>query len=120
MHLFDAITAFFTSHVLPFLKNIAKAAVKAEIDSLKPIAEKAVADAASAVLVAAASGSTKQLGTAIGNIITQVAADAETAAITAGATSILTSVGTALATNPTTATSLAPAPAADSAAQAST
>lgn len=109
MHLFDEITSFFTGHVVPFLKNLGKAVVKAEIDSLKPLAEKAVADAAGAIVSAAASGSTAQLGAVLGSIINAAAADAQGKAITAGASAILAAVGTALATNTTTATNLAPA-----------
>lgn len=108
MHFFDEIATFFTGHIVPFLKNLGRAIVKAEIDSLKPIAEKVVADAASAVVSAAASGSTKQLGAVLAGIVTQAAADAESASISAGASAILASVGTALATNPATATNLAP------------
>lgn len=121
MHLFDEIAAFFTSHVVPFLKNLAKTVVKAEIDALKPIAEQAVADAAHTIIAAATTGNTASLGAAIGAIVADTAAKAQAAAITAGASSILASVGTALANNPDTATNLAPVtPAAESAAQAST
>ena len=102
MSIFSDIEAFITTKVWPFLKNIGKATVQAEIANLTPIAVSAVAEAEADVVSAAASGSLANLGTT-------TAVKAEATGITAGATSILASVGTALATNPTTATSLAPA-----------
>lgn len=110
MHLFDQIAAFFAGHVVPFLKNIGKAVVKAEIDALHPIATKLVAAAEGAVVSAAASGSLTQLGAVLAGLLKDTAAEAESSAVSAGATSLLAAIGTALATNTTTATSLAPAP----------
>lgn len=109
MSIFTDIEAFVTTKVWPFLKNVGKATVTAEINSLIPIATSAVAQAEGDVVSAAASGSLSNLGAVIGALVTKTAAQAEATAITAGATSILASVGTALATNPTTAVALAPA-----------
>ena len=109
MSLFTEFETFISSTVWPFLKNVGKSAVKAEANALEPIATKLVASAESAVIAAAASGSTAQLGTVLGKLITDTAAQAETTAITAGATSLLVSVGAALASNPNTALNLAPA-----------
>ena len=109
MSIFSDIEAFITTKVWPFLKNIGKATVQAEIANLTPIAVSAVAEAEADVVSAAASGSLANLGTTLGALVTKTAVKAEATGITAGATSILASVGTALATNPTTATSLAPA-----------
>lgn len=110
MSIFSDIEAFVTTKVWPFLKNVGKSVVQAEIASLQPVAEKLVASAEADVVAAAASGSTANLGAVLGKLVADTAAQAETLTITAGATSILASVGTALATNATTAPSLAVAP----------
>ncbi len=110
MSIFSDIEAFVTTKVWPFLKNIGKSAVQAEITTLQPVAEKLVASAEADVVAAAASGSTANLGVVLGKLISDTAAQAETLTITAGATSLLSSVGTALATNTTTAPSLAVSP----------
>lgn len=110
MSIFTDIENFITTKAWPFLKNIGKSVVQAEINNLEPIAVKLVAEAENAIVQAAASGSLSNLGAVLGDLITKTAAQAETTAISAGATSLLSSIGTALAANPTTATSLAVAP----------
>lgn len=109
MSVFTDIENFVTTKVWPFLRNIGKSVVTAEINNLVPIATAAVAEAQTEIVAAAASGSINNLGAVLGALVTKTAAQAESAAITAGATSILASVGTALAVNTTTATALAPA-----------
>lgn len=108
MSIFADIENFISTKVWPFLRNIGKSVVTAEINNLVPIATSAVAEAEGAVVAAAASGSLSNLGAVIGGIVTKTAAQAEATAVTAGATSLLASIGTALATNTTTAISLAP------------
>lgn len=109
MSIFTDIENFVTTKVWPFLKNIGKATVQAEITNLEPIASTLVASAEQDIVTAAASGSLSNLGAVLGALVTKTAVQAEATAVTAGATSILASVGTALATNTTTAASLAPA-----------
>lgn len=109
MNIFSELENFITTTAWPFIKNIGKTVVKAETAALQPIAVKLVAGAESAIVSAAASGSLSQLGTVLGKLVTDTAVEAEGASISAGATSLFTSLGTALASNPTTATSLAPA-----------
>lgn len=110
MSIFSDIENFITTKAWPFLKNIGKSVVQAEIKNLDPIATKLVADAEGAIVQAAASGSLSNLGAVLGDLVTKTAAEAEMAAVSAGATSLLTSIGTALATNAATATSLAVTP----------
>lgn len=109
MNLFQEIESFITSSVWPFLKNVGKTVVKAETAALQPIAEKLVADAAGAMVAAAQSGSTAQIGAVLGKLIADAGVAAEAATISAGATALAAAVGTALASNPTTAINLAPA-----------
>ena len=92
MSIFSDIEAFITTKVWPFLKNIGKATVQAEIANLTPIAVSAVAEAEADVVSAAASGSLANLGTTLGALVTKTAVKAEATGITAGATSILASV----------------------------
>jgi len=110
MSIFTDIENFITTKVWPFLKNIGKSVVQAEVNNLMPIATQLVADAEHEVVQAAASGSLSNLGNVLGGLVVKAAAQAESTAISAGATSLLASVGTALAANPNTANSLAIAP----------
>jgi hypothetical protein len=109
MSIFADFENFITTKAWPFLRNIGKATVTAEITALTPIATTLAAEAQTDIVTAAASGSLSNLGAVLGALVTKTAAQAEAQAITAGATSLLASVGTALATNTTTATSLTPA-----------
>lgn len=110
MNIFSAIENYISSTVWPFLKNVGKKVVHDEIAALKPIMTKLVEEAGPAVVQAAASGSIGQLGSVLGDLVKTAAVAAENAAVSAGATSLFAALGTALASNPTTATSLAPAP----------
>lgn len=110
MSIFSDIESFITTKAWPFLKNIGKSVVQAEINNLEPIAAKLVSDAEGAIVRAAASGSVSNLGAVLGDLVTKTAAQAEMTAVSAGATSLLSSIGTALAANPNTATSLAVVP----------
>lgn len=107
MSIFTDFEAFITTKAWPFIRNIGKAAVKAEIDALAPIAAQLVAGAEQAIVQAAASGNVGNLGSVLGALVTQTAVQAQSASIAAGATSILSAVGTALAANATTANNLA-------------
>lgn len=106
MSIFTDIENFITTKVWPFLRNIGKSVVQAEINQFEPEATAVVAEMADAVTSAK---STPDLGQALASIIIKATANAGERAIAAGASAILASVGTALATNTTTATSLAPA-----------
>lgn len=110
MSIFSDIESFITTKAWPFLKNIGKSVVQAEITNLTPIATTLVADAEQDIVTAAASGSLSSLGGVLGALVAKTATQAEAAGITAGATSLLSAVGTELANNTTTATFLAPTP----------
>lgn len=112
MSIFAQIEAFIETKVWPFLKNIGKVAVQAEIQTLEPIAVALVSQVEGAIVSAATSGSLSDLGAVLGKLVTDTAVEAQGKALAAGATSILAAVGTALATNAATSTALAvPAPA---------
>lgn len=107
MSIFTTLENFITTKAWPFIKNIGKDVVQAEITQLQPIAVAMVGSAETAIVQAAASGSLASLGTVLGDLVTKTATQAESAAITGGATSLLSAIGEALATNPNTANSLA-------------
>lgn len=104
MSLFGAIENILTTKVWPFLKNIGKEVVQAEINVFEPLAVETVAEMTAAV---AGAKSTAEMGQALSAIILKSTSNATDKAVIAGASAILAGVGTALSNNSGTANSLA-------------